>query len=87
MAENAKALEKHGVNQHRDVGHYNYNVLGGEGTNATYLTARIARDRPDILADMKAGKYRSVRAAAIAGKTRLLHVLTSGPDGCILCSV
>ena len=33
--------------------------------NAEYLTARIARDRPDILEEMKAGKYRSVRAAAI----------------------
>lgn len=54
MAENAKALEKHGVNQHREAGHYNCNVLNGEGNNATYLTARIERDRPDILADMKA---------------------------------
>ena len=32
------------------------------GTSADYLTARIARDRPDILKDMKAGKYKSVRA-------------------------
>lgn len=30
-----------------------------------YLTARIARDRPDILEDMKSGKYKSVRAAAL----------------------
>jgi len=36
-----------------------------QGNSAEYLTARIARDRPDILDDMKAGKYRSVRAAAI----------------------
>ena len=35
------------------------------GTSASYLTARIARDRPDILERMKAGEYRSVRAAAI----------------------
>lgn len=34
-------------------------------TQAERFTARIARDRPDILEDMKAGKYRSVRAAAI----------------------
>lgn len=34
-------------------------------TNADYLTARIARDRPDILDRMKAGEYRSVRAAAL----------------------
>jgi len=32
--------------------------------NPDYLTARIARDRPDILERMKAGEYRSVRAAS-----------------------
>lgn len=32
--------------------------------DAEYLTARIKRDRPDILEKMKAGKYKSVRAAA-----------------------
>jgi hypothetical protein len=37
------------------------------GENADYLTARIARDCPKILARMKAGEFRSVRAAAIAG--------------------
>lgn len=35
------------------------------GTRADYLTARIARDRPDILERMKAGEYRSVRQAAL----------------------
>ena len=33
-------------------------------TNAKRLTARIARDRPDILVRMKAGEFKSVRAAA-----------------------
>jgi hypothetical protein len=37
----------------------------GGGNSADYLTARIARDRPDILEDMKQGKYHSVRQAAI----------------------
>jgi hypothetical protein len=41
------------------------NRESGGGTSADYLTARIARDRPDILEDMKAGKYPSVRAAAL----------------------
>lgn len=47
--------------------HDNYNVLSPaqQGTSADYLTARIARDRPDILEEMKQGKYRSVRQAAI----------------------
>jgi hypothetical protein len=35
------------------------------GTSPEYLTARIARDRPDILERMKAGEYKSVRSAAI----------------------
>jgi len=45
-------------------GKYN-NIIVNQGTSAKYLAARIARDRPDILEEMKAGKYRSVRAAAI----------------------
>lgn len=40
-------------------------------TNADYLTARIARDHPDVLARMKAGEFPSVRAAAkVAGIVR-----------------
>lgn len=35
------------------------------GTTADYLTARIARDHPAILDRMKAGEFKSVRAAAI----------------------
>lgn len=64
MAENAKALSKHGGTR-KSAGDQDYNYNLDKGTNPEYLTARIARDRPDILADMKAGKYRSVRAAAI----------------------
>ena len=37
----------------------------GDRVDANYLTARIARDRPDILALMRAGKFSSVRAAAL----------------------
>jgi len=36
-------------------------VSRGYGTDADYLTARIARDRPDILDRMKTGEYASVR--------------------------
>lgn len=45
----------------------NNNVFscGMQGTSPEYLTARIARDRPDILERMKAGEYKSVRGAAI----------------------
>ena len=51
----------------RNNTHNNNNNNDGmvQGTSADYLTARIARDNPAILEDMKQGKYRSVRAAAI----------------------
>lgn len=45
-----------------------YNIINRpmrQGDSADYLTARIARDRPDILERMKAGEYKSVRAAAL----------------------
>jgi hypothetical protein len=45
---------------------HNINRCKKQGsTNPDYLTARIARDRPDILDRMKAGEYPSVRKAAL----------------------
>jgi hypothetical protein len=35
------------------------------GTGSDYLTRRIVRDHPDIAERMKAGEYRSIRAAAL----------------------
>jgi hypothetical protein len=37
-----------------------------EKRDSSYLTARIARDCPEVLEKMKTGKYPSVRAAAKA---------------------
>jgi hypothetical protein len=34
------------------------------GSTSAYLTARLARDRPDLLERLKAGEFSSVRAAA-----------------------
>lgn len=45
-------------------GAYSTFIKRGE-TSAAHLTARIARDRPDILDRMKRGEFRSVRQAAI----------------------
>jgi hypothetical protein len=42
------------------------------GNAADYLARRIARDRPDILQEMKHGKYSSVRQAAIAAG--IIHI-------------
>lgn len=62
-AEQPKELNGHGGSRKQAQGN-NHN-LDKRGDSADYLTARIARDRPDILDGMKTGKYRSVRAAAI----------------------
>ena len=71
MAESAKPLQEHAGDYTKTGGRgnkldYNYNVVSPvNGTSPEYLTARIARDRPDILERMKAGEYKSVRSAAI----------------------
>ncbi len=65
----AKKLGKHGTNQHTNKGQ-EIGVANGisniGSNNSEYLSARIARDRPDILNRMKAGEFPSVRQAAIA---------------------
>lgn len=43
-----------------------YNVNSKGGNRPEYLTARLARDNPEILAQLKAGDFPSVRQAAIA---------------------
>lgn len=64
-AEHAQPLATHG-----EIGRGRTNrddviiSMPHQGTSADYLTARIARDRPDILARMKAGEFRSVHEAA-----------------------
>jgi hypothetical protein len=37
-----------------------------KGASNEYWLGRLARDRPDILEEMKQGKYRSVKAAVVA---------------------
>jgi hypothetical protein len=63
-AEHPGTINPNGVKDH-DI---SCNNITGDimqrGTNADYLTARIARDRPDILGRLEAGESRSVRAAA-----------------------
>jgi len=58
--------------EEREKGVDNTFVRGS--TNADYLTARIARDRPDILERMKAGEFPSVRAAALEAGIIKRHV-------------
>jgi hypothetical protein len=64
--EEQEGCENNGVNS---------TIIRGS-TNSQYLAARIARDRPDVLERMKAGEFRSVRAAAIeAGIVKVLTPL------------
>lgn len=64
-AHGVEPLAEHGANQYT-VESGGYIVTSSErGNNAEYLTSKIARDRPDILDRMKAGEFKSVRAAAI----------------------
>ena len=61
----------------------------GLGTSAKYLTARIKRDFPAVFERMKAGEFKSVRAAAIeAGivkpetpETKLRKAAARAPEG------
>jgi len=41
------------------------NVRGFSGNSQTYLAARLRRDHPEIAERVKAGEFRSIRAAAI----------------------
>lgn len=74
IAENAQPLNgESGRPKNDNDSNQNHYPRGGE--NVDYLTARIARDNPEILEGMKQGKYRSVRAAAIVAgwpKTKAL---------------
>lgn len=46
------------------------------GNDSTYLTRRLMRDRPDLFERLKAGEFKSVRAAAIeAGIVKVPTVL------------
>ena len=60
------------------MGRWRSPKFGSYGNSTDYLVARIARDRPDILARMKLGEYDSARKAArdagiIAGPYDGLH--------------
>lgn len=64
-AEKAPELPRHGGDRKVVAVKQGANsTLKRGSTDAQYLTARIKRDRPDILEKMKAGEYKSVRAAA-----------------------
>ena len=67
LASRTIPLNTNGGDRKSDNQYNNYNTetVSIQGTDSEYLTARIARDRPDILERMKAGEYRSVRSAAI----------------------
>ena len=64
-ARDHKIIKQHGGDRASPTNQVDYVILKHDGgNNADYLTARIARDRPDILDRMKAGEFTSVRVAA-----------------------
>ncbi len=69
MTAQERAKEPKELHQHGEVGNGRVCVTNStpvsKSIDADYLTARIARDRPDILERMKAGEYTSVRQAAL----------------------
>lgn len=65
LAKKAVPLNEHGTNRFDNNGGDNNHVYKNRGTDPEYLAAKIARDRPDILKRMKAGEFKSARAAAI----------------------
>jgi hypothetical protein len=61
-ANEAKPLSGHGGNR-RGVQVDNIKLKGG--TSAEYLTRKIARDRPDILKQMQAGKFKGITPPSV----------------------
>lgn len=59
LAQRVEPLNVNGGDRKSEL-YYNSDAVAEErGTRADYLTARIARDRPDILERMKAGDTRT----------------------------
>jgi hypothetical protein len=56
-------LRQHGGDRRSEEFQGSDATLNGRG--ATYLRARLERDRPDLVARLDAGEFRSPRAAAI----------------------
>ena len=51
------------------------------GTSVAYLAGKLARDHPHVIEELKAGKYKSVHAAAIAaGVTPRTIKLSATPE-------
>jgi len=68
IAKNAKPMKKQGRPENDGKGAdgtFNDSPTIRGSNNAKYLTARIARDHPEIHERMKAGEFKSVRQAAM----------------------
>ena len=74
----AQAFKATKLSKHGEIGrnHVRVDIVRSEGSGnrADYLTARIARDRPDILKRMQRGEFKSVHQAAVAAGIRKVTV-------------
>ena len=63
LAAQARALQKHGANQHLGIYHDKVQSTRGD-TDPEYLLSVIARDNPEIMQRVINGEFQSARAAA-----------------------
>lgn len=62
----ARPLAQHGTNQHREQQKEELTLSTPKGGNGqAYLLRRLSRDAPEVLERVKAGEFKSARAAAI----------------------
>lgn len=81
-ANETKPINGHGGDRKSDDRDQGSHRTLKRGDNADYYTARIARDRPDILERMKRGEFQSVHAAAVeAGIVKRQVKVTDDLDG------
>lgn len=66
-AEQVHPLAQHGTNQHSEPEGEDITTSSPQqlGNSQAYLLRRLARDAPDVLERVKAGEFKSARAAAI----------------------
>lgn len=82
-AAQAQPLAQHGANQHTETEAEELASPSPQykGTTQTYLLRRLARDAPEILERVKAGEFKSARAAAIeAGIIKPVPTVRLVPD-------
>jgi len=72
-AEAEHAIGKYGGDRKSEQYQGSNSYLDTVGRGADYWTKRIARDKPDIYADMIRGEYRSIKNRIILTRVRIIQ--------------